>query len=186
MDRKIRDQSKAMLDEESLLAYIQKLSETVWPDGVLSKGAATPVRTAKDKSKTRTEATLMLASLISGGQPALTCALSLSHILTHTHTHAHSLPLSRTHTLSLAHSHTRTLTRRARLTGGDRAVGKRGGPSKCQVSQQATVSGVQQPAVEVSPPYPTDGAWRTDGSCVGKHVDRLHGPGRAGGAGVWG
>lgn len=66
MDRKIRDQSKAMLDEESLLGYIQKLSETVWPDGVLSKGAATPARTAKDKSKTRTEATLMLASLISG------------------------------------------------------------------------------------------------------------------------
>jgi len=62
VERKIRDQTKAILDEESLLGYIQRLSDAVWPDGVLARNSV--LRTPKEKSKTRTEATVMLASLI--------------------------------------------------------------------------------------------------------------------------
>ncbi|KAF8534566.1 PXA domain-containing protein [Trichophaea hybrida] len=62
VERKIRDQTKAMLNEESLLGYIQRLSDAIWPDGVLVKNSIP--RTQKEKSKTRTEAMVMLASLI--------------------------------------------------------------------------------------------------------------------------
>ncbi|KAA8908447.1 PXA domain-containing protein [Sphaerosporella brunnea] len=67
IERKIRDQTKALLDEETMLGHIQKLSEALWPNGELmmtSSAAASTPRTQKEKSKTRTEATVMLASLV--------------------------------------------------------------------------------------------------------------------------
>jgi len=62
IERKIRDQTKATLDEESVLGYIQRIMETVWPEGALFTGGMP--RTQKEKSKTRNEATAMLANLI--------------------------------------------------------------------------------------------------------------------------
>lgn len=64
MDRKIRDQMKVLLDEEPLLSYIQRLSDTLWPGGVLGLGSVP--RGPKEKSKTRTEAGAVLASLVPG------------------------------------------------------------------------------------------------------------------------
>jgi sorting nexin-25 len=64
MDRKIRDQMKVLLDEEPLLSYIQRLSDALWPGGIL-KLESVP-RSPKEKSKTRTEARAVLASLVPG------------------------------------------------------------------------------------------------------------------------
>lgn len=64
IERKVREQAKNILDEESMLKYIRLLKDTMWPDGNLRQGAKT--RTPKEKSKTRTEAGLMLATLLPG------------------------------------------------------------------------------------------------------------------------
>lgn len=64
IERKAREQAKSFLDEESALKYIRLLKDTLWPDGNLRQG--TKIRTPKEKSKTRTEASLMLATLLPG------------------------------------------------------------------------------------------------------------------------
>lgn len=64
IERKAREQAKSFLDEESILKYIRLLKDTLWPDGNLRQGTKT--RTPKEKSKTRTEASLMLATLLPG------------------------------------------------------------------------------------------------------------------------
>lgn len=64
IERKAREQAKSFLDEESILRYIRLLKDTMWPDGNLRQG--TKIRTSKEKSKTRTEASLMLATLLPG------------------------------------------------------------------------------------------------------------------------
>lgn len=64
IERKAREQAKSFLDEESILKYIRLLKDTMWPDGNLRQ--ETKIRTPKEKSKTRTEASLMLATLLPG------------------------------------------------------------------------------------------------------------------------
>jgi sorting nexin-25 len=64
--RKIREQTKALLDEEAMLGHIQRLADALWPEGAAFGSGSSPPRTQKEKSKTRTEATVMLASLIPG------------------------------------------------------------------------------------------------------------------------
>lgn len=64
IERKAREQAKSFLDEESILKYIRLLKDTLWPDGNLRQ--STKIRTPKEKSKTRTEASLMLATLLPG------------------------------------------------------------------------------------------------------------------------
>lgn len=64
IERKVRDQTRALLDEESLLGYLKRLGDAIWPEGVLARGSVP--RTVKERAKTRNEATLMLASLVPG------------------------------------------------------------------------------------------------------------------------
>jgi sorting nexin-25 len=61
IERKVRDTTKAFMQDDSLLRYITLAKDTLWPGGSLR----TPVvRTASQKSKTRNEASFMLAALI--------------------------------------------------------------------------------------------------------------------------
>jgi sorting nexin-25 len=64
IERKVREQAKGLLDEESLLKYAQILKDNIWPDGVLRPGLV--MRTPKEKVKTRTEARVILATLVPG------------------------------------------------------------------------------------------------------------------------
>lgn len=64
IERKVREQAKSLLDEESLLKYAQLLKDTMWPDGVLRPGLV--LRTPKEKVKTRNEARVILATLVPG------------------------------------------------------------------------------------------------------------------------
>ncbi|KAJ9633042.1 uncharacterized protein PV06_02616 [Exophiala oligosperma] len=62
IERKIREIVKGFTTEDSLLRYIDMIKETMWPGGG-------PMRTSKprtpiEKTKTRTEATMMLATLV--------------------------------------------------------------------------------------------------------------------------
>lgn len=67
IERKVREQAKSLLDEESLLKYAQLLKDTMWPDGVLRPGLV--LRTPKEKVKTRNEARVILATLVPGIYP---------------------------------------------------------------------------------------------------------------------
>lgn len=64
IERKAREQAKSFLDEESILKYIRLLKDSMWPEGNLQQ--ETKIRTPKEKSKTRTEASLMLVTLLPG------------------------------------------------------------------------------------------------------------------------
>lgn len=61
IERKVRDSAKSLTEEDNLLRYISIIKDTMWPDGVLRKPV---VRTPSQKSKTRIEASFMLAALI--------------------------------------------------------------------------------------------------------------------------
>lgn len=62
--RKIRDQAKALLDEESLLCHIKRLGELIWPtDGIRQPPSP---RTSKERQRTKKEASETLATLIPG------------------------------------------------------------------------------------------------------------------------
>ncbi|CCX13120.1 PXA domain-containing protein [Pyronema domesticum] len=62
IERKVREQTKSLLDEEMLLGYVNRVMEAVWPDGMLAK-AGVP-RTSREKGRTRTEAGVLLAALV--------------------------------------------------------------------------------------------------------------------------
>ncbi len=62
IERKIRELAKGVTTEESLLKYIDMTKETMWPGGGPLR--ATKARTAADKKKSRTEASMMLATLV--------------------------------------------------------------------------------------------------------------------------
>ncbi|KIX95587.1 uncharacterized protein Z520_08707 [Fonsecaea multimorphosa CBS 102226] len=62
IERKIREIFTGFVQEESLLRYIDMIKETMWPGGGKMR-EATP-RTAADKKKSKSEAALMLATLI--------------------------------------------------------------------------------------------------------------------------
>lgn len=62
IERKVRDNVKMLLQPESILRYTGMVQEIMWPGGVLQRDR-TP-RSATQKKKTRTEASLMLATLV--------------------------------------------------------------------------------------------------------------------------
>lgn len=62
IERKVRDTSKMLIQEEPLLRYIALLRDNMWPNGQLVRDKKP--RSAAEKRKTRTEASLMLATLL--------------------------------------------------------------------------------------------------------------------------
>ncbi|KIN02076.1 hypothetical protein OIDMADRAFT_196988 [Oidiodendron maius Zn] len=62
IERKVRDNFKQLVQEESIIKYVNLLKDAMWPGGQLKRDAKP--RSASDKSKSRTEASLMLATLI--------------------------------------------------------------------------------------------------------------------------
>ncbi|KAH8598768.1 PXA domain-containing protein [Bisporella sp. PMI_857] len=62
IERKVRDTVKGLIDEDAIVKYINLLKDNMWPGGV-KKPEGRP-RSAIEKSKSRTEASLMLATLI--------------------------------------------------------------------------------------------------------------------------
>ncbi|EPS42816.1 hypothetical protein H072_3195 [Dactylellina haptotyla CBS 200.50] len=62
IERKVREQVKTLTNEENMERYIHMLRDNLWADGKFI--FARPPRNAKDKSRSRTEASLMLATLI--------------------------------------------------------------------------------------------------------------------------
>lgn len=62
IERKLRDTMKTLVGEEALLKYIGLLREGMWPGGRLPQSKVP--RSAGEKARTRTEASLMLATLV--------------------------------------------------------------------------------------------------------------------------
>lgn len=62
IERKVRDNVKALLQEESVVRYVGLIKDIMWPGGQLNRDRK--VRTASEKANSRTEASLMLATLI--------------------------------------------------------------------------------------------------------------------------
>lgn len=61
IERKVREGVRSLVQDESLLRYLSMVKETMWPGGVLRQNK---VRTASERLKSRTEASLVLATLI--------------------------------------------------------------------------------------------------------------------------
>ncbi|EFQ98951.1 hypothetical protein MGYG_01964 [Nannizzia gypsea CBS 118893] len=61
IERKVRENVRSLLQDSSLLHYIGLIKDTMWPDGKLREAK---VRTSSEKMKSRTEAGVMLATLI--------------------------------------------------------------------------------------------------------------------------
>ena len=62
VERKVRESAKAMVQEDSFLKYINQVKEIMWPGGQLRPAAK--ARTAAEKTHSRKEASVMLATLI--------------------------------------------------------------------------------------------------------------------------
>lgn len=62
VERKVREMTRSLFAEPSVLKYINMLKDTMWPNGQLRK--ETVGRTDSQKAHTRTEASVMLATLI--------------------------------------------------------------------------------------------------------------------------
>ncbi|KAH8666667.1 PXA domain-containing protein [Xylariales sp. PMI_506] len=62
IERKVRDNFKTLVQEDAILKYIGLLRDSMWPGGQLKRDRVP--RTASEKAKTRTEAGLMLATLV--------------------------------------------------------------------------------------------------------------------------
>ncbi|EQB57438.1 hypothetical protein CGLO_02441 [Colletotrichum gloeosporioides Cg-14] len=62
IERKVRDNVKMLVQEDAILKYIALLQDSMWPGGQMNKNKLP--RTAAEKKQTRTEASLMLATLI--------------------------------------------------------------------------------------------------------------------------
>jgi sorting nexin-25 len=62
VERKVRDTVKGFLQEESVLRYIDLIKEMMWPGG--GKLRESKPRTPAEKAKSKTEASVMLATLI--------------------------------------------------------------------------------------------------------------------------
>ena len=63
IERKLRDNVKVLVQEEAVLKYVALLRDSMWPGGGQLPRNKVP-RTAAQKSRTRTEASLMLATLV--------------------------------------------------------------------------------------------------------------------------
>ena len=62
VERKVREMARSMFAEPSVLKYIDMLKDAMWPDGQMRTEAV--VRTDAQKTHTRAEASVMLATLI--------------------------------------------------------------------------------------------------------------------------
>ncbi|RFU76349.1 rgs G-protein [Trichoderma arundinaceum] len=62
IEKRVRENIKMAVQEESLLRYVTMLRNALWPDGELARDRKP--RTTAEKKKTRTEASLMLATLV--------------------------------------------------------------------------------------------------------------------------
>ncbi|KAI1880707.1 hypothetical protein JX265_000947 [Neoarthrinium moseri] len=62
IERKVRDNAKVLVQEDAILKYIGLLRDSMWPGGQLKRNKVP--RTASEKSRTRREAGLMLATLV--------------------------------------------------------------------------------------------------------------------------
>jgi sorting nexin-25 len=62
IERKVRENVKGFLSEEAIIRYISLLRDSMWPGGQLKRNGKP--RTPAEKSKSRTEASLMLATLV--------------------------------------------------------------------------------------------------------------------------
>ncbi|KAK3692491.1 PXA domain-containing protein [Podospora appendiculata] len=62
IERKLRDNVRTLVAEDAVLKYVGMLRDGLWPGGEMVKNKAP--RTAAQKSRTRTEASLMLATLV--------------------------------------------------------------------------------------------------------------------------
>ncbi|ODA82246.1 hypothetical protein RJ55_00753 [Drechmeria coniospora] len=62
IERKVRDNVRALVQEESLLRYIAMVTDSLWPNGELQRDRKP--RSPAQRKKTRTEASLMLATLV--------------------------------------------------------------------------------------------------------------------------
>ncbi|ROV88497.1 hypothetical protein VSDG_09338 [Cytospora chrysosperma] len=63
IERKLRDNVRSLVQEDAVLRYVALLRDSLWPGGG-AFGAGKKARTKSDKAKTRTEASLMLATLV--------------------------------------------------------------------------------------------------------------------------
>ncbi|KPI44175.1 Sorting nexin-12 [Cyphellophora attinorum] len=61
VERKVRDFVKSLLQEDSLLKYIELLKDTMWPNGVMRVAQS---RSAVEKGRTKKEAGVVLATLL--------------------------------------------------------------------------------------------------------------------------
>ncbi|KAF9887451.1 Intermediate filament protein [Aspergillus nanangensis] len=61
IERKVREGARLLVQDESLLRYLSLAKATMWPGGVLRQNKT---RTASERLKSRTEASLVLATLI--------------------------------------------------------------------------------------------------------------------------
>ncbi|CAM1506489.1 Fc.00g061300.m01.CDS01 [Cosmosporella sp. VM-42] len=62
IERKVRDNVKMLVAEDSILRYMGLVQDSLWPGGQLNRDRKP--RTAAERKKTRTEASLMLATLV--------------------------------------------------------------------------------------------------------------------------
>jgi sorting nexin-25 len=62
IERKVRENVKGFVQEEAIFRYITLLKDSMWPGGQLKRDGRP--RTAGEKSKSRSEASLMLATLV--------------------------------------------------------------------------------------------------------------------------
>lgn len=61
IERKVRESVKTLVQDDALIRYIRLLKESMWPGGVKKEPR---IRTTAEKMKSRTEASLMLATLV--------------------------------------------------------------------------------------------------------------------------
>ncbi|KAL4785091.1 PXA domain-containing protein [Aspergillus varians] len=61
IERKVREGARSLFQDEHLLRYLKLAKDTLWPGGVLRENK---VRTASERLKSRTEASLVLATLV--------------------------------------------------------------------------------------------------------------------------
>lgn len=62
IERKVRDNIRGLLQDESIIRYISFFKDAMWPGGQLKRDGK--IRSTSEKAKTRKEASLMLATLI--------------------------------------------------------------------------------------------------------------------------
>ncbi|KAE8412722.1 PXA domain-containing protein [Aspergillus pseudocaelatus] len=61
IERKVREGARSLIQDESLLRYINVIKDSLWPGGLLRENR---IRTPSERLKSRTEASLVLATLI--------------------------------------------------------------------------------------------------------------------------